>query len=84
MKELIREFNDMKLMPMFEIEIDGEYYIYALEANSNGIEAGGTTNVGFTSYGLICEWEEDMSLDYHLEGIYDICYESALKEHNEL
>ncbi len=78
MKNLIEEFNNMKSLPMFEIEVDGEYHIYYIEATSKGLEAGGVTNIGFSSYGLICDWEEDCSLDYHLEGLYEICLEDAM------
>ena len=80
MKALIEEFNNMKLDPIFEIEIDGEYYIYYIQATERGLEAGGCSNIGFMPYGIIVEWEEDYSLDYHLEGLYELCYEKSLEE----
>ena len=84
MENLIEEFNNMKSMPMFEIEVDEEYYIYHIAATSKGLEAGGVTNTGFHSYGLICEWDEYYdNLDYYLEGLYEICLENAMEENND-
>ena len=80
MENLIKEFNAMKNLPMFEIEIDGEFHVYYISATEKGLEAGGCSNIGFMPYGIIVEWEEDYSLDYHLEGLYELCYEKSLEE----
>jgi hypothetical protein len=77
MKTLIAEFNDMKALPMFEIEIDGDYSIYHIRATDEGLEAGGCSNIGFKPYGILCPWDECFSLDEHLQGLYELCYEDA-------
>ena len=78
MIELIKEFDNMRQMKLFEIEIDEEFYIYYISATQKGLEAGGCSNTGFMPYGLICEWEEDCDLDYHLQGLHELCYEDAM------
>ncbi len=80
MTELINEFNSMDKQPIFEIEIDSEYYIYYIQATNKGLEAGGCSNTGFSSYGLSIEWEDDYSLDYHLQELYEECYNHANEE----
>jgi hypothetical protein len=77
-KIMIEEFNSMTLMPMFEIEIDGEFHIYYIQLTEKGLEAGGVSNAGFMPYGISVEWEDDCLLDYHLESLYELCYEDAM------
>ena len=79
MIELIKEFDNMKKMKLFEIEIDEEFYIYYISATQKGLEAGGCSNTGFMPYGLIVDFEEDSTLDIHLEALYELCYEDAFE-----
>ena len=89
--ELIQEFEEMEAQPIFEINLadylgleEDEYVIYYLQANEEGIEAGGCSNCGFYPYtDLFVEWEEDESLECHLEGLYKLCINYAIKEYLE-
>ena len=83
MKELIKEFNNMDNMKIFEIQVEEEYYVYYIQATDKGLEAGGCSNTGFMPSGLICEWEDGCSLDYHLEGLCEICNNDAMEEYDE-
>ena len=86
-KELIKQFNETP-HKIFEInlssylELDGdEYYLFHLNTTEEGIEAGSITNVGFYRIGdLIENWDEDYSLDEHLQNLYDKCIEWMLKD----
>ena len=78
--KLIKEFENVTAIPLLEIEINGEYHVYHIEADSEGIHAGGCGNSGFHSYGIMIEWDEDESLSYHLQGLYELCYEDALND----
>ena len=81
METLEEQFNNMRIEPMFENENDGEYYIYYIKADDRGLEAEGATNTGFSSMGLeIVDWNNCFSLDEHLQSLYDICYEDAIKQ----
>ena len=81
MKTLIEEFNNMSSEPIFEIEHNGEYYIYYIQATDKGLEAGGCSNTGFGSMELeIVEWDNTFSLDEHLQELYDICLHDAIEE----
>lgn len=76
MNRLINEFNAMVSngrMPIFEIGEDVHY----LAATERGLEAGGAANVGFMPYGIYVAWDEDRSLDWHLEGLYSILEEDT-------
>ena len=77
---MIEQFNNSKLMPIFEIETeDGEFHVYYIQATIKGLELGGAANIGFMSYGLdIVEWDPDFGLDEHLESLYEIAYEDAM------
>ena len=79
---LLEKFNAMYKMPIFEIlNNDGEYEVYYIQATKKGLELGGVTNVGFHSYELeTVEWNEDFSLDEHLEKLYEIAYNDAISE----
>ena len=68
MIKLIEEFNNMDKLPMFEIEHNGEYYIYNIEINEDELA---------TECGISIELEEEQTLDYHLEGLYELCLEDA-------
>ena len=68
MIKLIEEFNNMDKLPMFEIEHNGEYYIYNIEINEEELT---------TECGISVELEEEQTLDYHLEGLYELCLEDA-------
>ena len=68
MIKLIEEFNNMDKLPMFEIEHNGEYYIYNIEINEDELT---------TECGMSVELEEEQTLDYHLEGLYKLCLEDA-------
>jgi len=60
--ELIFQFENMRAMPIIEIEINGDYAIYNLHADKEGIH---------TSCGLSVEWDINFSLDSHLEAMLD-------------
>lgn len=78
---LIEEFNNMKAMPIFEIEIDGNFHVYHINATLKGLELGGVSNSGFIPYNLEeIEWDNDLTLDNHLEGLYEIAYIDALEQ----
>ena len=76
---LLSEFQDSPLMKLFEIEVDGEYYVYHINATIHGLEAGSCSNTGFGSMGLDkIEWDNCFSLDEHLQELYEIAYEDAI------
>ena len=71
--KLLEQFETMKAMPIIEINLkdygvteDDEYQAYYLYADEVGIHTGSIT----------VEWDEDLSLDSHLEAIM----EEILKE----
>jgi len=76
-KRLIEEFENMKNIPMFELQIEEEFYIYHIRATKRGLVAGGCSNIGFIPYGINIAWDVNCSLDYHLEGLYELCYDDA-------
>ena len=79
-KIMIEQFNNMKCMPIFEIETeDGEFHVYYISASVKGLELGGVANIGFLPYGLdIVEWDVNFGLDEHLQELYEIAYEDAM------
>lgn len=89
--ELIKEFEEMKAQPIFEINLadyleleEDEYVIYYLQVNEEGIEAGGCSNCGFYPYAdLFVEWEDNKSLDYHLERLYELCLDYVITDYLE-
>ena len=84
MKNLIKEFKEMKNIPLFEIEINQEYYTYYIQADEKGLSAGGCCNIGFMPYaGLFIDWDDCFSLDEHLQELYEVCYEDAMMRYNE-
>jgi len=61
--ELIEAFNNMKSMPIIEIEVsEGEYEVYNLYADEQGIH---------TSCGITVNWDIDFNLDSHLDTMLD-------------
>ena len=76
---LLAQFNTMDYEPIFEVEIDGEFHVYYIQATARGLELGGATNAGFMSYGLeIVEWDVNFGLNKHLQELYEIAYEDAI------
>ena len=75
MENLINEFNNMDKMPLFEIEYNGEYYIYNIIATNEGLTVQCSD--------ISVEWERDYTLDYYLEGLYELCYENVVEQYNE-
>ena len=74
--ELLEEFNNMDKIPMFEISYGdfdesqyGEYEIYEITANKNGLECHGINKL------LEVSWDSAFSLDEHLQELYYICLE---------
>ena len=67
-EELIYEFNNMKSMPIIEIELDnGEYAIFNISANEDGLS---------TDNGIGVEWDLDNDLDQHLEALMEAINEN--------
>ncbi len=65
---LLEQFETMKAMPIIEINLkdygvteQDEYEAYYLYADEIGIHSGGIT----------IEWDEDLSLDSHLEAVME-------------
>jgi hypothetical protein len=84
MKQLIKEFNEMKLDPIFEIEVNEEYYIYYIQADEKGLSGGGCCNVGFMPYkDLFVPWDDYFGLDEHLQELYDLCFNNATIENEK-
>jgi len=81
MKTLIDELYNSNKMRLFEIELgNGEYYMYHIEAGNGGLYAGGMTNNGFIPYEqLFVAWDADFGLDWHIEYLYELCLEDAMK-----
>lgn len=66
--KLLQQFETMKAMPIIEINLkdyeiteEDEFQAYYLYADEIGIHTGN----------LIVEWDEDLSLDSHLEAIME-------------
>ena len=66
--KLLEQFETMKAMPIIEINLkdygvteEDEHEAYYLYADEIGIHSGGIT----------IEWDEDLSLDSHLEAIME-------------
>lgn len=80
MQNLINEFHNMNLDPLFEIELaDDEFEIYHIMADDEGLHAGGMSNVGFMPRGITVEWDATFSLDEHLQALFEVCYNNALR-----
>ena len=74
--ELLAEFEGMSKFPMFEISYgdfdesqEGEYEIYEITANRNGLECRGINKL------LEVSWDSAFSLDEHLQELYYRCLE---------
>ena len=66
--KLLEQFETMKAMPIIEINLkdygvteEDEHEAYYLYADEIGIHSGGIT----------IEWDEDLSLDSHLEAVME-------------
>jgi hypothetical protein len=80
MKPLLEQFNEIKLLPLLEIEYgDGEFEIYHIMADDIGLHAGDICNTGFLSRGITVEWDDNFSLDENLQALYDACYYDAMQ-----
>lgn len=83
MGNLLRQFAENKKSPLFEIEHNGEYHVFYINANSEGLEAGSASNIGFLSINkdkLFVEWDDCFSLDEHLFSLYENCLEYLQEE----
>ena len=80
--EYMDAVNRGRLM-MFEIEEGGEYYTYDIKINDTELYCHGYSHGDKLEY-LAVELEEDCTLDYHLEGLYEICYMNAYGYHQQL
>lgn len=86
--QLLKEFENMDRIPVFEINIaehleidDDEYYIFHLKADEKGIYAGGVTNSGFHQRdNLFIEWDDYFNFYEHLSCIYDKCVRWAIED----
>lgn len=74
---LVEQFEEMKLMPIFEINLkdyglseEDEYIYTELTATKRGLRCSG---------GVGMEWDEVFSLDEHLGTLFELWIES-LKE----
>ena len=72
MRDLLQQFNEMNKIPLFEIENNGEFYIYDIVADDIGLSAGSTD--------CSIEWDDTFSLDEHLQSLYELCYEDILAQ----
>ena len=73
--KLLDQFETMRAMPIIEINLkdygiteDDEYEAYYLYADEIGIHSGGIT----------VEWDEDLSLDSHLECVMEKIQEEII------
>ena len=82
-----QQFEQMKAQPIFEINLqehleldDDEYYLFHLNATDTHLQAGSITNAGFRALGIEEEFDEDFTLDMHLESLYEKCVKWAIKD----
>ncbi len=78
MKPLYTQFNEITKMKLFEIEIEGEFYLYNIEANQTGLFC-----TSYNSGLLVIEWDECFSLDENLCALHDLCLDDAQKQYIE-
>ena len=82
---MIKQFNKTEKQPIFEIELDGEYYTYYIQVDKEGLHLGGATNSGFYKYNLdSVQWDIDFGLSEHLQELYDIAYNDASQQNIDL
>lgn len=90
-KEIKQELDNMKGLPMFEINLSD--YIETLEEEehtycyinyneqTNMLQYGGCSNSGFICRYEI-EYDKDYSIDYNLEGLLELFIENSINEYN--
>ena len=81
--KLLQEFNDMKLEPIFEVNLRDylpeskfvyDLYVYDyITADEKGL----------TISGEFLEWDENFSLDEHLVNLLDIYIDSEIEKYAE-
>lgn len=67
---------------LFEIEYpenSGEYHIYDIGHNDEYVSVGSVANIGLL-VDFYIEKDEDMTIDQHLEALYEIIYESLVND----
>lgn len=87
---LKQQFEQSQALKYFEINLanymdldNDEYYLFHMNATDTHFEAGGVTNAGFYSLGIEEEFDEDFTLDMHLESLYEKCVEWAINDFEE-
>ncbi len=89
-KEIKHLFENMKVQPIFEIDlaeyienIDEEYIYCYINYNeeTNMLQYGGCANIGFMCSNEI-EYDKDFSLDQNLECLLELFIENSIKEYN--
>ena len=71
-QDLKNQFDNITLMKLFEIELDGEYALYDLHCNNEFLWC-----VGYCG-ALKVDLDPVFSLDEHLQELYDACYNDAV------
>ena len=78
MENLLREFSEMKNLPIIEVNRadfleleDDDYVVYNILANEKGLYADG---------GIFIEWDECFSLDEHLQEVYELIINQIINE----
>lgn len=78
MKNLLREFNEMKNLPTIEVNRadflelkDDDYVVYNLYADEKGLYSYG---------GIFIEWDECFSLYEHLQYVYELIINQIISE----
>ena len=66
--QLIKDFNNIDKMRLFEIEFNNEYYIYNIEINETELY----------SNNISVPLDDIFSLDEHLCELYDLCYQDII------
>ena len=88
-KEIKQLFENMKVQPIFEINlaeyidnIDDEYtYCYInYDETTNMLQCGGYSNSGFICRSEV-EYDKDFSLDQNLENLLELFIENSITEY---
>jgi hypothetical protein len=78
--KLMHEFKSIPKLPMFEIQEEDEFYTYDIECNSKGLFSYGYNETN-KRLKLFIRFEKGCSLDYHIEGLYELCAENSYNYH---
>ena len=78
--KLLQQFNEMKLEPIFEINLRDYLDLEQDEWVYNYITAD---EKGLTISGEFLEWDETFSLDEHLQNLLEIWVDSEIKNYME-